>query len=222
MAMIRCEANEHYYDNSKHSSCPFCGRVSSNDGKRASTDKTVLVEPKRTSSDKTELVSQNEENKTVIVRNSSTKEKQMDNNMGEKTIAPWQRKKSSQSSETKNDIDESFSEAPVVGWLVIVEGASMGKDFRIVPGINTIGRGMENMITINNGDNEISREKHCIVEFDVKNSKFYLERGTTTTYLNENRVGGEGSEMDAGDIIEIGKTKLKFIPFCSSDYCWEM
>lgn len=232
MPMIRCDANEHYYDNSKHSSCPFCGNARGND------DKTSFIQPQREDSDKTKLVGNTAEIKTVhkhdLNKKSSNEDADIQSKKGETmkdksehTIAPWQRAKINEASTNdkyseKQSAKSKFSNAPIVGWLVIIEGNNQGQDYRIIPGINTIGRDDENVIVINTDDKEISRDKHCVIEYEVKNKKFYLERGTTTTYLNDNRVGGDGTELNSGDIIEIGATKLKFIPFCSADFCWNM
>lgn len=212
MPMIRCDADEHYFDDSKHSSCPFCGNS------RTEEDKTV-VKFDRGNRDKT--VIRDNPNSTPVKMGKKEEKPMKTNSDNPKTIAPWQRKKVSSEKETSNS-KASFNGAPVVGWLVIVVGEHQGEDFRIIPGINTVGRGTDNTIVIDTGDAEISRDKHCIIEYDVKNSKFYVERGTTTTYLNDSRVGGDGTELKVGDIIELGMTKLKFIPFCSSDFCWDM
>lgn len=219
MPMIRCDANEHYFDNSKHSKCPFCTSG------RGSDEKTSMVN--KGGEDKTEYIDNSAENKPSDIPTPKKEDKSMHQD-DPKTIAPWQRKKAkTKSNETLEPASTdksktSFSNAPVVGWLVIVEGNHKGEDFRIIPGINTIGRDSANQICIDSGDHEISRERHCIIEFDVKNSKFYLERGATTTYLNDNRVGGDGSELALDDIIELGATKLRFVPFCSAEFCWDM
>ena len=184
MAMIRCDANEHYFDETKHSKCPFCKG-------KSNAEKTVLM----TSFPK-------ERELTTIMEDDS------------KTVAPWQR-------EAKEKTKE-YNKAPIVGWLVIIEGNHKGEDFRIIHGINSIGRERSNTICLNIDDNEISRETHCIIEFDSKNSKFYLERGTTTTYLNDARVGRDGTLLKMNDIIEIGSTKLRFIPFCGEDFSWKI
>ncbi|SFV68616.1 Conserved domain protein [hydrothermal vent metagenome] len=190
MPMIRCNANTHYFDNAKHSQCPFCmSQIGSN--KNASNASTVQ---------KTTLESH----------------KNIPNNNNNKTIAPWQRKEILSNENIKPSI------APIVAWLVIIEGENRGQDFRVIPAINTIGRDKSNTIFIDIADYEISREKHCIIEFDVKNNQFYLERGMSTTYLNNKRVGGDGSLLNVGDIIEIGSTKMKFIPFCTEDFSWDL
>jgi len=205
MAMVRCDANEHHYDNSKHSSCPHCTSGRGND------DKTSIIakpHPKR------EISSE----KDTFIKDNKPKPGQ---NNGPKTVAPWARKKTKKD-ESSSETKSAYSDAPVVGWLVVFEGLQKGRDFRIIPGINTIGRGSQNTINIDNGDTEIARNKHCLIEYDVKSREFILERGSKSTYHNDKGVRGDGKILELGDIIEIGSTKLKFIPFCNSDFCWEM
>ncbi|HIP13612.1 MAG TPA: FHA domain-containing protein [Arcobacter sp.] len=205
MAMVRCDANEHHYDNSKHSSCPHCTSGRGNDEKTS-----IRAKPHP----KTEVSSE----KDTFIRDNKLK---LDKNSGSKTVAPWARKKTKKDESTL-ETKSAYSDAPVVGWLVVFEGLQKGRDFRIIPGINTIGRGNINTINIDNGDSEISRERHCLIEYDLKSGQFYLERGTTSTSHNGGRVGGNGNELALGDTIEIGSTILKFIPFCNSEFCWEM
>jgi hypothetical protein len=207
MAMVRCDANEHHYDNSKHSSCPHCTSGRGND------DKTSIINRKRATGGGSRPTPKDAPEKETVI-----KDKKQDS--GPKTVAPWARKKKVEESST--ELKSAYSEAPVVGWLVITEGLQKGRDFRIIPGINKIGRNDSNTINIDNGDTEISREGHCLIEYDLKSGQFYLERGATSTYHNDGRVGGNGNELALGDTIQIGSTTLKFIPFCNSDFCWEM
>ena len=207
MAMVRCDANEHHYDNSKHSSCPHCISGRGND------DKTSMRPKSRPQPDR----SGSEDDTFIKKPDGGGKTSPKDN--GPKTVAPWQRKKKDESSQ---ELKSAYDLAPIVGWIVIVEGLQKGRDFRIIPGINKIGRGNTNTINIDNGDSEIAREGHCLIEYDLKSGQFYLERGATSTYHNDGRVGGNGNELVLGDTIQIGSTTLKFIPFCTSDFCWEM
>jgi len=210
MAMVRCDANEHHYDNSKHSSCPHCTSG------RDSSDKTSIINKKPMPPVGLENVAK----ETVIRRDKAEdNSKNKLNARGPQTVAPWARKKDEESSTKSENI---YSNAPIVGWLIIIEGTQKGRDFRIIPGINKIGRASSNTIHLDNGDSEISREEHCLIEYDIKSAQFYLERGTSSTYHNGGRVGGNGNELALGDTIEIGRTVLKFIPFCDSDFCWEM
>lgn len=52
--------------------------------------------------------------------------------------------------------------APVCGWLVCIEGARMGMDYKIHDGKNFVGRGDDMDIQIL-GDNEINRRNHTVI-----------------------------------------------------------
>ena len=123
---------------------------------------------------------------------------------------------------------------PAVGWLVIIDGPSSdsgndtvsnrGRDYRLVPNRNRIGRSRNCEVTLDYGDNEISGE-HCALVYDTLNNMFYLQpsEGRNLTYVAE-VVDGEESvrwapvlntrELKARDQIRIGKTVLVFVPFC--------
>lgn len=222
MAMRRCEADEHYYDDSKHSSCPFCG------GNRGSEEKTSLMN-NRDETDKTKVaypsgIGSNKTDTTVIAKNkSNTEENKKVNDDNLKTTVNWGNiKNKGKTLSNTETTQKDFSNAPITGWLVIIEGNQTGKDFRLIPSINNIGRDSSNHVSIDTGDSSISREKHCLIEYHVKSKKFYLEKVNNSTDLNGNRVGGDGMELKSGDVIEIGNTKLKFIPFCSDEFSWDI
>lgn len=109
---------------------------------------------------------------------------------------------------------------PVVGWLVCIEGNDRGKDYRIHSEKNSIGRSEKNDIHIS-GDPTISRENHATIVFDSKRKQFRLLAGggRGLVYLNDEAVDF-GSVIKARDTIEIGETKLLFIPFCGDEFNW--
>ncbi len=109
---------------------------------------------------------------------------------------------------------------PVVGWLVSIEGSTIGKDFRLCSGKNYIGRGKD-MDVVLEGDNKVSRNKHAIVLFDPKSQKTMCQTGESRElfYLNDNVVTGT-IELRQGDVITIGDTKLMFVPFCGGLHTW--
>lgn len=111
---------------------------------------------------------------------------------------------------------------PVVGWLVAVEGPERGRDFRITAERNFIGRSEKMDISIT-GDNSISRDNHAVVSFNPKNRAFRLFPGDSKglVYLNEDEVVTP-VELKSHDIIEIGQTRLMFVPFCNEDFFWEL
>jgi hypothetical protein len=109
---------------------------------------------------------------------------------------------------------------PVAGWLVCVSGPDRGKDFRIKMEKNFIGRA-SNMDVCLAGDDAISRERHAIVVFEPKKLAFWLMPGDGAglVYLNGDVVHTP-QQLREHDSIELGKTKLVFIPFCGDRYQW--
>lgn len=113
------------------------------------------------------------------------------------------------------------NETPVVGWLVIIEGPGKGTALEFSFGLQTIGRDSGQSICLNFGDEEISRESHASLEYDPRERKVFLSKGSNLVYLNKERVG-QSAEIGLkwGDVIELGATKLRFVSFCSPDFCW--
>jgi hypothetical protein len=109
---------------------------------------------------------------------------------------------------------------PVVGWLVCIEGPDRGQDYRIRSERNFIGRGDAMDIRVER-DETISREKHASVSFNPKNQQFKLHpgEGRGLVYLNGDDVA-EATPMKDGDVIELGQTKLLFVPLCGPDFAW--
>lgn len=109
----------------------------------------------------------------------------------------------------------------VVGWLVCIEGADKGRDFRLRHGFNHIGRGGKCDILLEN-DHKISRSVHCSIIYEDKKNCFYLmpEQGQLTYYndkLLENPV-----TLSSYDTFEIGESRLQFVAFCGGDRRWEV
>lgn len=109
---------------------------------------------------------------------------------------------------------------PVVGWLVAVAGPVKGKDFRIIPEKNFIGRSEKMDISIA-GDNSISRDNHAIISFNPKKNIFRLFPGESRglVYLNDEEVVTP-EVLKANDIVGIGKSQLMFVPFCGDKFQW--
>ena len=112
---------------------------------------------------------------------------------------------------------------PVVGWLVAVKGAHFGESFVIGSGQNAIGRAASNRIVIAR-DGSVSRESHAILIYEPRKRQFYLEPGsgssTGLTYLNGDFITSI-QQLQAGDTIELGSTKLIFVPLCGEKFTWE-
>ncbi|WP_425448058.1 FHA domain-containing protein [Dethiothermospora halolimnae] len=121
------------------------------------------------------------------------------------------------------DIEEELMKVevePVCGWLVCIEGARVGKDYKIREGKNFIGRADDMDIQII-GDNKISRRNHAIVVYDPKKRNTVLLPGDASgiAYLNDEAVYIP-TELSPYDIIELGKSKFLFVPFCGEHFEW--
>ena len=110
---------------------------------------------------------------------------------------------------------------PVAGWLVVVKGPGRGGFCPIFVGMNSIGRDIGQRISLNFGDDMISREQHAFIAYDEEAGRFYLQHGGKANLV---RLGGRlvlsPTDLRPYDLIRIGKTTLRFIPFCGSDFTW--
>jgi hypothetical protein len=115
---------------------------------------------------------------------------------------------------------------PVVGWLVIVNGAGTGKDFRLVPGQNCIGRDKDLQVCLDFGpdsDQTISRREHAVIAYAVKGNECrMLDRTQSSTLpcLNGETVWSP-TPLKAMDIIQVGSTDLMFFPLCGEAFQWD-
>lgn len=111
--------------------------------------------------------------------------------------------------------------APVAGWLVCVDGKHYGEDFRLTEGRNFIGRG-RNMDVVLANDISVSREKHAVVIYEPNENVFHLTPGESSAlcYLNGKVLLG-AQTLRRGDIIQVGRTKLAFIPLCAGKFRWK-
>ena len=102
---------------------------------------------------------------------------------------------------------------PVVGWLVCIEGAQRGRDYRLHSERNLIGRAPEMDICIT-GDESVSRNTHAVIVFEPRQRTFRLStgEGRGLVYLNGEVVEGM-TKLEANAVIELGHTKLMFVPF---------
>lgn len=198
MAMKRC-SNGHFYDDSKYQQCPYCG-ISNMDASK--TVPLVQDRPANMASNggavgKTVSMAASQNSMPVTAASRVSDEG--------KTIGIMQSQKG---------ID------PVVGWVVCIEGPSKGQDYRIKSERNFVGRDKSMDISIG-GDMGISRENHAVISYNPKNNGFRLfpGEGHGIVYLNDEEVYNP-MELKRGDVIEMGETKLMFIPICGEDFKW--
>jgi hypothetical protein len=209
MALRRCD-NGHYYDESKYSNCPNCGirdlnigttkPLGGGSGSHAEAGATLPPEePTRASFNRDFGNAAGSDNRTR-----RPNERRPEQEPGA-TQAFWKK---------KLGID------PVVGWLVCIDGHDKGRDYRIRSERNSIGRAPSMQICID-GDETISRENHTAISFNPKKNTFriYPGEGRGLVYLNDEEVTVP-TELKPYDIIELGQTKLMFVPFCGEHFQW--
>jgi len=110
---------------------------------------------------------------------------------------------------------------PVSGWLIAITGPEKGRDFRITSERNFIGRGESMDIQIA-GDEAVSRDNHAAVSYSPKTQIFRIYPGDSKglVYLNEQEVLTP-EILKAYDVVELGQTKLMFVPFCGDNFRWD-
>ena len=202
MKIVKC-TNGHYYDESINSSCPYCKST----GDIPETDRNldyVIPDWDIPDWDIPDYNSPDDEGKTVGYN------EYIDN---EKTVAV-------NGLGTDADIQKSGGAFnPVVGWLVCLEGAEKGRDYRIVSGRNYVGRAVENNICIADDDN-ISRQRHFCIVYDPRSHRFFAVPGDSASIQVNGEVKFSKHLLQDGDIITCGGSKLCFIGFCKEGRDW--
>lgn len=109
-----------------------------------------------------------------------------------------------------------------VGWLMVVEGEGRGSAFSLFHGVSTIGRGEDQTIRLDFGDNSISRENHASIAYDPRQKSFFIGHGGKANIVRRNdRPVLSTEELGAGDQITIGETTLRFVPLCGPEFSWD-
>ncbi len=109
---------------------------------------------------------------------------------------------------------------PVVGWLVCVDGAEKGKSFILHADNNFIGRDSKMDVCLA-GDDTVSAVNHAIVSYDTRDGIFYFSAADGRSIVRFNGKAHFGTtELHAYDELEIGSTKLAFVPFCGEKFTW--
>ena len=124
------------------------------------------------------------------------------------------------SSQTINDALED----PVVGWLVVVDGPGKGNVVTLGNGVNSIGRNTTERLTLDFGDEMISRSSHTVISYDPRGKKFYIQQGgggTNLTYVNGRPVLAP-EELHSNTNILLGNTTLRFVSLCGEQFSWDM
>lgn len=116
----------------------------------------------------------------------------------------------------------SFEQDPVVGWLVVVGGQGLGSFRPIYEGNNAIGRGSDQRIPIDFGDNTISSTEQAYIRYDSMDRSFLFVPNlakTNVVAINNKKPTG-AVKLEQMDVITMGRTQLAFVPFCGEEFDW--
>lgn len=93
----------------------------------------------------------------------------------------------------------------VVGWIVCLNGALRGKDFRLVTGKNVMGTAADCDIVLTDG---YLSSKHSVIRHEEGRFTLVDLDSTNGTFVNDKRVSK--TELIDNDKLRIGRTEMKF------------
>ena len=100
-----------------------------------------------------------------------------------------------------------------------VDGNSRGRDYRIHPERNFVGRSGVMDISVFE-DESIAMVNHCSIVYEPIEGEFMLVPGKeTATYYNE-KLLTEYVVLKEGDKFTIGNSTFVFVPYCKGDVRW--
>lgn len=110
---------------------------------------------------------------------------------------------------------------PVVGWLVVVEGPGRGGYAALGVGRNSIGRDAGERVSLNYGDDGISRQGHLVIVYDHRGRRFFIQpgQGQNLTYMNGEPVL-DSQQLEPGALLTLSDTVVRFVPFCGEEFDW--
>lgn len=108
-----------------------------------------------------------------------------------------------------------------VGWIVVTEGPGRGECFALMSGMSQIGRGEDQAVQLDFGDNSISRTNHAAIVYDPDNKEFLLGHGGKSNIVRLNDKPLISNEpLQSGDVMRIGETVLRFVALCGPTFNW--
>ena len=225
MNLVKCNAG-HYYDGDKYNTCPHCSRENREPGPTVPAlekrDGSMIMCPKGHYYDSAKFTScpYCEKEGQELDETMPIESKKNTGSLADVVKA------SKKTVFTDDEATISFSMAkmgtePVVGWLICIKGEEKGKSFPLKENKNFIGRSSTSDIVIS-GDNSVSRERHAVIIYEAREKIFIAQPGESRGlyYLN-GKVVLNNEKLNPYDILDIGKTRMLFIPLCGEHFCWE-
>ncbi len=109
----------------------------------------------------------------------------------------------------------------MAGWLVCIEGSEAGRDFRLYPGYNYIGRGQDAGICIR-GDDTIRLPHTAVLGYDDRMNLFSFGPcgGRSAVRVNGSMIL-DAAILAPYDRLRVGETTFLFVPLCGPQFRWD-
>lgn len=214
MAMKRCAAGLHFYDESKNDSCPYC-----RDSEMLSPGGPAVSSPTVGTIGDEPTIGIDPDSPLSPARNSG-KMDQGATTVGQAHLDP---EGHTRAIGIYGDKPESGQDGfmPVVGWLVCTDGPERGKDYRIKPGYNWVGKDPSMNIVMPSGDNFISRKNHALIGYDFEDNEFWIKAEKNAVWINGKLVRNDVT-LARGDVVKLGQSVFIFVPLCSEGFKWSV
>lgn len=108
---------------------------------------------------------------------------------------------------------------PVVGWLAVIAGPGRGEVLPLNYGVNDIGRGAKARVRLDFGDAMIATDNQAAIIYTARSRRFYLQSVAGEAWLN-GRLVRVTEELAGGEVLQLGQTRLRFVPLCGPDFDW--
>ena len=88
--------------------------------------------------------------------------------------------------------------------------------------MSQIGRGEDQSVQLDFGDNSISRSNHAAIVYDPEEKEFTLGHGGKSNIVRLNDKPLISNEtLKTGDTMRIGETVLRFVALCDENFNWD-
>ncbi|MDO6588392.1 FHA domain-containing protein [Salipiger sp. 1_MG-2023] len=108
-----------------------------------------------------------------------------------------------------------------IGWLIVTDGPGRGACFTLTAGLSSVGRDADQTVSLDFGDDAISRAGHLSIAHDEEDGRSWVGHGgkANIVRLNERPLLST-EELHGGDILRIGKTVLRYVALCDDSFSW--
>lgn len=108
-----------------------------------------------------------------------------------------------------------------VGWAIVIDGPGRGECFSLEAGMNQIGRGEDQAVQLDFGDNAISRTNHAAIVYDPETHTFTAGHGGKSNIVRLNREPLiSNTPLKDGDTLRLGETTVLFKALCTTEFNW--